>query len=436
MTSIHVLARALAAALLDGPWELERMIERLRVTIGEERPWMVPLAELTLGQFEVAPDRVYDLACWLFAEDTLREAAREELHVRRWATPAPQMSESPWRVPALATLKELAVWLGVDVRTLTVLADERGLSRGASDPRMRHYRYVWIAKRSGGHRLLEAPKARLRTIQRYVLDGILANIPPHGAAHGFRTGHSILSFVTPHTRRALIVRVDLQAFFTSIFASRVSAIYRAAGYPDEVAGVLAALSTHRTPTDVLAAAPTRDPVALARLRTPHLPQGAPTSGALANLAAYRLDVRVDALASAVGGQYTRYADDLVLSGNRELVRSAPTLVARLGAIALEEGFSPNFRKTRVMTSSTCQRLVGLVVNDKISLPRAELQRLRAILHNCTRTGPAAQNREGHPNFRAHLLGRIAWVASIDRVKGERLTAVFDRIRWDEDGPRT
>jgi hypothetical protein len=48
---------------------------------------------------------------------------------------------------------------------------------------------------------------------------------------------------------------------------------------------------------------------IARLRARHLPQGAPTSGALANLAAYRLDVRVAALAAALGARYARYADD-------------------------------------------------------------------------------------------------------------------------------
>ncbi|MGF6725986.1 hypothetical protein P3T43_005371 [Paraburkholderia sp. GAS41] len=45
-----------------------------------------------------------------------------------------------------------------------------------------------------------------------------------------------------------------------------------------------------------------------RYRTRHLPQGAPTSPALANLCAFRLDLRLAGLARALGATYTRYAD--------------------------------------------------------------------------------------------------------------------------------
>jgi retron-type reverse transcriptase len=271
-------------------------------------------------------------------------------------------------------------------------------------------------------------------VQRYVLDGIVAHIPPHAAAHGFRTDHSIATFATPHVGRDVVIRLDLQAFFTSVFQPQIAAIFETAGYPERVARTLSALCTHRTPADVLAAPPSRaelgqDPMMLPRLRTPHLPQGAPTSGALANLAAYALDVRIAALANSLDAHYTRYADDLVISGGRDLVRAATTIIARVGAIAAEQGFALNFRKTRVMTASTRQRITGLVVNHKLAVPRIEIERLRAILHNCTRTGPAAQNRDEHADFRAHLLGRVAWVASIDPVKGARLRALFDRVDW-------
>jgi hypothetical protein len=239
----------------------------------------------------------------------------------------------------------------------------------------------------------------------------------------------VVTFARRHVGHAVVLRVDLQAFFASVFAARIVGILRTAGYPEEVSRTLAALCTHRTPSDVLATAPERDPTDLARLRTPHLPQGAPTSGALANLAAYRVDVRISGLAATLGATYSRYADDIVLSGDRELARAAPTIVARLAAIASDEGFSLNFRKTRVMTSSARQRITGIVVNEKLSVPRAEIERLRAILHNCTVHGPAVQNRDAHPDFRAHLRGRVSWVSSLDPAKGARLHAMFEQIRW-------
>ena len=105
-------------------------------------------------------------------------------------------------------------------------------------------------------------------------------------------------------------------------------------------------------------------------------------------------------------------------------------LVRLGAIAIEEGFTLNLRKTRVMTRGGRQRVAGLVLNDKLAVPRDDIERLRAILHNCVRTGPAVQNRQGVPDFRAHLRGRVAWVSQIDEAKGARLRALFDAIQWE------
>lgn len=431
MTPPDVLARALAAALLDGDWEAGPMLARVRIAMGPERPWMYELVRATRSRFPTAPSRfLAGLAGWIYARPAFVDALRARVQVVHYATPSPEMAESPWRVPPLATTRELATWIGIELDALEVLADRRGISRSARDPRARHYRYAWIPKPSGGHRLVEAPRPRLRVAQRRILDGIISQIPPHEAAFGFREGRSVIGFAAGHVGRDVVVRVDLQAFFASVFAARVIGILRTAGYPDEVSRTLAALCTHRTPSDVLATARDRDPLALARLRTPHLPQGAPTSGALANLAAYRLDVRVAALAAKLGATYSRYADDLVLSGDRPLAHAAPTLVARLATIASDEGFSLNFRKTRVMTASGRQRITGLVVNEKLSAPRAEIERLRATLHNCTRRGPETQNRDQHPDFRAHLRGRVAWVASVDPAKGARLQAMFEQIRWD------
>jgi RNA-directed DNA polymerase len=69
---------------------------------------------------------------------------------------------------------------------------------------------------------------------------------------------------------------------------------------------LTGLVTNVVPYDEWAAAPRRaDPRALGaharmgrRLAAPHLPQGAPTSRALANLCAHRLDCRLTGLADA------------------------------------------------------------------------------------------------------------------------------------------
>ena len=236
----------------------------------------------------------------------------------------------------------------------------------------------------------------------------------------------------------MILTLDLEDFFSSIAAGRVYGIFRGAGYPESVAHALTALVTNTVPPaiwrELRASRSTPsdgDEFRLGRrLAYPHLPQGAPTSPALANLAAFALDRRLHGLAEAVGCVYSRYADDITISGplrgTRRIARVRETIVA----IAREEGFAVNRRKSRLVTRAGRQRVCGLVVNERVNVPRAEYDTLRAIVHNAVRRGPVSQNRAGVPDFRAHLLGRIAWVAQANPARGRKLRDGFARIDWN------
>jgi hypothetical protein len=162
-----------------------------------------------------------------------------------------------------------------------------------------------------------------------------------------------------------------------------------------------------------------------------LPQGAPTSPSIANLAAFGLDVRLAALARTAGARYGRYADDLVFSGDGAFARSALDFTALVAGIAAEEGFNLQARKTRLMRKSQKQRVAGVVVNAEPGVDRRERERLEAILCNAARRGADAENREGHPDFKAHLLGRIAHVAAVNPAHARRLLAHFAAIRWEK-----
>jgi hypothetical protein len=197
----------------------------------------------------------------------------------------------------------------------------------------------------------------------------------------------------------------------------VYGLLRTAGYPEPVAHTLTALTTTRTPVDILRDAVDRHRATL--LRQPHLPQGAPTSPALANLCAFRLDRRLAGLAGRFGADYTRYADDLAFSGDLGGQR-AHRLVTQVTAVATAEGFGVNPAKTRVRGQADRQHLAGLVVNAAPAVPRVEYDRLRAILHDAARHGIDAANRDGHPDFAAHLAGRVAWVAHRHPARAAKL----------------
>ena len=307
-----------------------------------------------------------------------------------------------WNAPRVDDLAALADFLDLDGDMLDWFADRREINRHARDERLRHYRYTWLP-----HRLIEAPKFRLRGLQRRLLDEVLAAIPVHERVHGFVPGRGVHTFAAGHTGRAVLVSIDLRAFFTSITAARVYRLFREAGYPEPVAHTLTAIVTTRTPAHVLRQAPDRTRAAL--LRQPHLPQGAPTSPALANLCAFRLDRRLTGLADRFDLHYSRYADDLAFSGALG-DRRIQDLIGHVAGIAAEEGFAVHPGKTRIRHRGDRQRLAGLVVNTRPAVPRADYDRLRATLHNAATHGLAAANRDGHPDFAAHLAGRVAWMS--------------------------
>jgi RNA-directed DNA polymerase len=434
------VATALAGAFLAGEWQPAAMGRRAKRSLADRRGWPTGLAEIVVRAYPDRPrDRPRELATFIAACEPFRQALRgpdRAVRVHTWVAAPTEMGRRRWPVPAVDDLAALAAWLGVTPDHLAWFADCRSFERIAADERLRHYRRRWLRKPDGSARLLEAPKRELKDLQRQVLHHILDRLPPHESAHGFRPARSALTATRRHAGHAVVLRYDLESFFSSVTAGRVHGIFRLAGYAEPVAHTLAGLCTTVTPPAVLRAArpATSDTVVerrrrlLAHLATPHLAQGAPTSPALANLSAYGLDRRLAGLARRLGATYTRYADDLVLSG--DLGRRASERVGALVAeIASPEGFRVHEAKSRRVGAAQRQTVLGLVVNAHPNVARAEYDRLRAVLHDAARRGPVAADREGHADFRAHLEGRISWVTAANPARGPKLRAALDAIDW-------
>jgi len=356
--------------------------------------------------------------------------------VRRYSIDQPIRPPKPaWlaelALPELLTVGDLAAWLNEPVGALRWFADQWRIARD-EESRLQHYHYRWVPKRSGGLRLIEIPKERLRRIQQKILRQILDLVPPHLSAHGFRRGHSCVTHAAAHAGQHAVIRMDLKDFFPSIQHSRIQALFEKLGYPESVAGTLARICVNRTPHGLFRDKQTGGSLAWSErqaLKSPHLPQGSPCSPALANLCAYRLDIRLESLARSVGVSYSRYADDLAFSGGDELARAAERFQIQVAAIALEEGFRVNTRKTRLMRDGTRQQVTGIVVNAHPNIARDEYDKLKATLTNCVRHGPESQNRENHPNFQAYLAGRISYVAMVNSERAIKLRRIMADIVW-------
>ena len=439
MHSADLLARALSNAFLRGAWTADELNRRGSQLLGRRWRWIRPLAQRVVNQvLGSTPPRRADLARLILRDaGFVRAVLIHDLRIADWLTGSnamrPAEAAVAWHPPSICTVDELAVWLDTSRGDLEWFANRRRLDPKQHRERLSHYRYRPVYKRFGQVRLIEAPKPRLKAIQRRILEGILDRIPPHAAALGFRRGGSIGAFAAPHVGQNVVLKIDLQDFFPSISLARVRALFLALGYPETVADLLAGLCTNATPQEVWehVELPRSEPPRAAcwRYSRSHLPQGAPSSPALANLCAYRLDCRLRGLADVAGGTYTRHADDLAFSGGEEFERCIQRFQLHACAIVMEEGFAVHNRKTRIMRRGVRQQLAGLVLNEHLNVRRDDYDRLKAILTNCIRHGAQSQNLAGHPEFRLHLQGRIAFVKMINPGRAKKLGDLFQRIAW-------
>ncbi len=313
-------------------------------------------------------------------------------------------------LPALSTPTDLAQALGLSIPRLRWLAFHNEVATRV------HYVQFTVPKKSGGTRTLSAPHRNLADAQRWILREIVGKLPVESPAHGFVAGRNIVTNASPHCRRSIVVNMDLEAFFPSIGFARVRSVFNRSGYSPAVATILALLCTECSRRAVV-----YDGQKYHVATGPRgLPQGACTSPALSNQVARRLDKRLAGLADRLDLTYTRYADDLTFSGGDALEGKVGYLMARIRHIAQDEGFTVNETKSRVLRQGNAQTVTGLVVNDRPGVCRAEVRRLRAILHRARTEGLEKQNTEGRSNFVAWLRGKIAFVEMARPETGAKL----------------
>ncbi len=320
-------------------------------------------------------------------------------------------------LPELSIPSDLASALSISVPRLRWLAFHTEVATRT------HYVSFDIRKKSGGVRTLSSPHRSLAAAQNWILRQILDRLPTEPAAHGFVPGRNILSNAKSHVGKEVVLNMDLENFFPHISFVRVRAFFTRIGYSPSVSTILGLLCTE---------CPRRTAIFkgqkyLVATGPRGLPQGACTSPSLSNQIVRRLDRRLQGLANRMEITYTRYADDITFSGDEALTSRIGFVMSCIRHIAQDEGFSVNESKSRVLRKSCAQNVTGLIVNDKPSLSRKKIRRLRAILHRAKHEGLAAQNRENHPNFQAWLEGSIAFLAMTRPELGQQMRRQLEAL---------
>lgn len=222
-----------------------------------------------------------------------------------------------------------------------------------------HYRKFPIRRTHKRPRWINAPDTELKIIQKKLLQRILYKIRPHPDAHGFYPGKSILSNAQPHCNKNWVISFDVKDFFPSTTQEMVikSLIHGKLEVDPNLISQLCCLNMT-------------------------LPQGAPTSPHLANLAFYECDLKLKEFALDHSLNYTRYADDMTFSGN-EL---PDKIIERIRRTLLTSNYQLAEKKTKLMGRNTQQKVTGLHVNERVLLPRSLRRKIRAIKHDINTSG--------------------------------------------------
>lgn len=279
-------------------------------------------------------------------------------------------------LPPIFEFSHLSDLVGVDYRMLSTIAHSPH----------NFYRTFSIPKRSGGIREIDTPRPILLETQRWILSEILSKRPISNNAHGFVFDRSIITNAKVHVGNKELLKLDIKDFFTSIKIHTVYKIFSSAGYPDNVCRALSRLTTKNS----------------------CLPQGAPTSPTISNLACLDMDIQLDEAAKKNRLVYTRYADDMNFSGEK-VSDDMKDIVSK---IISKYGFSLNSKKTNLAKEGRRKTITGISISSgELKLPRSYIRNLRKQIHFVSSRGIAAHSvatRNYDPLLLDRLLGMVSF----------------------------
>ncbi len=321
------------------------------------------------------------------------------------------------QLPVIDSVESLANAMSTSTGMIRYLAYNRIVSKTT------HYIRFYIPKKTGGKRLISTPMPKLKQAQYWILQNILEKIAVRDSAHGFVKARSIVSNALPHVKAEVVVNIDMKDFFPTITYPRVKGVFRSFGYSEQIATIFALMCTEAECDQIEIDGETYYASGLERF----LPQGAPTSPALTNIICRRLDARLKGIATKLGFEYTRYADDLTFSASGEATTRLKTLMGFIRKIVKEEKLTIHPDKVRVLRKGARKEVTGIVVNDRPTVNARDLDRFRALLFQIEKDGPEGKHWNGSLNLLASIKGYANFVNMVDPIKGKPLTERVNKI---------
>lgn len=268
------------------------------------------------------------------------------------------------------------------------------------------YRKFKIPKKRGGFRNIATPYPSLLSCQKWIYKNILLKIPTHQCAQAYKKEHSIIKNASYHLDKKALLKIDINNFFSEIPINWVIKMFLDLGYPKNISYALASLCC-------------LDGV---------LPQGAVTSPSLSNILLFSLDNRLSKFSNKFNLTYSRYADDIVFSGEK----ISPSLISYVRKIIENYGFSLNENKTKLLVTGRRKIVTGIdVSSEKMQLPRKTRREIKQAMHFIKKyglIGHMSNEKIKDPNYLLSLEGKIRFWLQIDVDNPEARTLLNDILR--------
>lgn len=258
----------------------------------------------------------------------------------------------------------------------------------------------------GKRRILVESTGPLKRVQRRILDRVLMRLAPFPASFGSVKGKTIKDNAEVHLTSRFVAKLDIRSFYPSIHSARVYKFFMSQECSPDVSRVLTALTT----------------------KDYALPLGTSSSPALADQIVRPIDLRIYGMAAKAGLKYTRYVDDITLSGPFSLERFSKTVVK----VLRQTGFQ--VKKSKLVFYQPSERtnervITGVAIRGgRLTAPFDYLKSLEEELREAVRQS-RRQHVDGDFSPREHYRGKIAYIAWLDPGRGARLLRLYRRVKW-------
>lgn len=255
-------------------------------------------------------------------------------------------------------------------------------------------------------RVVHSPQGSLRTLQTRLLRNVLLPRFDRSAdSYGGVPGRNHVGCAEQHLRQKFVYSGDIRNFYPSIHFERVRRLFRELGCSEEVADAITRLTTqgHR------------------------LAQGFITSPIIADRMFRPADLRIAALCEKEGLIYTRFVDDLIISGPFDLKKSGiPRTIAE---ILVRTGFPKQKDKDRFGSITGQGVILGLRLNKGRAdvCPSYHAETVRR-LKDAARLGSGG-HFDGPYFTREELYGRLRFVCWVNPNRMAELTRLWRGSNW-------